>query len=84
MTVLNLILLIAIAALVVVSVTIFLNVRRLPNIKTEEDIIEILKRGDRLTAIKAYRQLYGCSLGAAKQFLDRQIITEPKGENHEQ
>lgn len=47
-----------------------LSRKTVPNVTCDEDVIAILKSGDKLKAIKAYRQLHGASLQKAKEFLE--------------
>jgi ribosomal protein L7/L12 len=70
MTFFQLALLAAIAAIVVGSISVLLNGQPLPGIKSDADVLDILKRGDRLKAIKAYRQLHRASLKQARAFVD--------------
>jgi len=72
MTFLEFILLILLVSVIVAIITVFLNRKRLPNIDTDEDVLEILKKGNKTKAIKAYRQLHGASLKEANHFLENQ------------
>jgi ribosomal protein L7/L12 len=67
----ELILIIAGITAVIAVITIILNRKAVPNIKSDKDVIDILSNGDRLKAIKAYRQLHGVGLKEAKKFIDK-------------
>lgn len=74
MTFMEFILFILIASIIVTLIAIFINRKRIPNVKTDEDVLEILNNGNKTKAIKAYRQLHGASLKEAKHFLDNQLF----------
>jgi len=58
-------------ATVVAVVVLFIGRKPIPNINSDVDIREILKSGDKLKAIKAYRQLHGVGLKKAKQSIKK-------------
>lgn len=45
----------------------------IPNVNSDEDVMAFWKSGDKLKAIKAYRQLHGASLKQAKHFIKNQL-----------
>ena len=63
---------------VVTVVTLFLNRKEIPNINSDNEVVCILQSGDKLKAIKAYRQLHGVGLKQAKMFIDNCIKTSEK------
>ncbi|BBA36416.1 secreted nucleic acid binding protein [Methylocaldum marinum] len=72
----ELIICVALASALVTVATLILNRRKIPNIKTDEDVLELLSAGKRIKAIKAYRQLHKSSLKVAKAFIDSHLQTE--------
>lgn len=48
----------------------------IPNVNSDEDVITFLRNGDKLKAIKAYRQLHGANLKQAKHFVENQLKNE--------
>jgi ribosomal protein L7/L12 len=70
MSFIELIVLIVGITTIIVVITLILNRKAIPNIKSNSDVINILHNGDRLKAIKAYRQLHGVGLKEAKDFID--------------
>jgi len=66
-------------AIVVAVVVLFIGRKPIPNIDSDVDIKAILANGDKLKAIKAYRQLHGVGLKKEKQsistFTWRKFVT---------
>ena len=58
-------------AIIIAVTTLIFNRKLIPNINSDRDIKEILASGNRLKAIKAYRQLHGVGLKKAKQSIDQ-------------
>lgn len=68
---------IAIAAIIVLLAS-FLSRKTVPDISSDDDVLNLLRQGDRLSAIKAYRQLHGVSLKEAKIFVEKYSINLEK------
>lgn len=69
-------------AAVAVAITLFLNVKPVPNIKSDNDVLNLLREGNTLKAIKAYRQLHGVGLKEAKRFITNRVETDKRGPNN--
>ena len=81
MTFPELILLFALLTAVITVVALLLNRKPLSNIESDRDVLGLAASGDRLKAIKAYRQLHGASLKDARRFVDThlaQLATETR------
>ena len=78
MTFAGLILAVIATAGIAVLLTFFLNKKTLPNISSDKDVLMLLHQGDRLNAIKAYRQLHGVSLKEAKSFIEENSTNQDK------
>lgn len=58
----------------VVSLVVIVNGRKvIPDIHSESDVLNILKKGDQLHAIKAYRQLHGVGFKDAKEAVSKML-----------
>lgn len=56
--------------IVIATIVLVLNRKAIPDIDSDNDVLDILRSGDRIKAIKAYRQLHGTGLKEAKKFID--------------
>jgi ribosomal protein L7/L12 len=71
MTFLQLILLFIIVVAIISVFTLIFNRKPIQNISDDNDVKSILESGDKIKAIKAYRQLHGVGLKEAKQSIER-------------
>ena len=74
----ELIMLVVIATILVTVITLGFNKKAVPNIQNDDDVIHLLNEGNRLKAIKAYRQLHGSGLKEAKEFVDKCVPSNKK------
>ncbi|MCP4343067.1 MAG: hypothetical protein GY799_30335 [Desulfobulbaceae bacterium] len=79
MSFLEFILSIVIIVTAITLVTLFFNKNKVPGISSDNDVLDLVKKGDTLTAIKAYRQLHGTGLKEAKIFVENHKEDESNG-----
>ena len=70
MSFIELITCVALTAAIVSVITLSLNRKKVDDIRSNEDILNLIRKGEHLKAIKAYRQLHGSNLKEAKAFVD--------------
>jgi len=71
MTFIELILLVIAAIIIVTIIALIINRKPIPNINSDKDVIFVLQSGDKLKAIRAYRQLHGVGLKEAKESIGK-------------
>ena len=70
--------LVTLVVLVIVGSVFFVWANRtpVPNVENDRDVVRIAKNGDRVMAIKAYRQLHGVGVKEATAELDAMLFNE--------
>ncbi|MDH5327980.1 MAG: ribosomal protein L7/L12 [Gammaproteobacteria bacterium] len=71
MNFIEIVLLFVAVSVVVTVITLIVNRKSVPGIESDSDVLAILNAGDKIKAIKAYRQLHGVGLKEAKQSLEK-------------
>jgi len=67
MSFLELLLATVVIALIVTVFALIINNKAVPGISCDDDAVDLLRKGERLQAMKAYRQLHGVGVKEAKK-----------------